>query len=99
MSNAAERTDIPNPDWARLERAAKAAVSALTDRERLYRDAEETISELSTTLEELRSDQTEAAETVEKLRVDNAALRGRMGQARKRISDLMQRLSALNLEP
>lgn len=102
MSNAAERSDTPNPEWARLERAAKAAAAGLVERERLYRNARETIAELSAALDELKADRTDVEEVraeVDQLRVDNAALRGRMGQARKRIAGLMQRLSALKLEP
>ncbi len=102
MSNAAERTDVPSPEWARLERAAKGAADALVERERLYRNARETIAELSAALDELRADRTDLDQVLaelDQLRIDNAALRGRMGQARKRITGLMQKLSALKLEP
>lgn len=102
MSNVAERTDGLNPEWARLEQVAKDAAATLVERDRLYRNARETIVELNAALEELRADRadvTEARAEIDQLRIDNAALRGRMGQARKRISGLMQKLSALKLEP
>lgn len=102
MLNAAERSDDLPPEWARLERAAEAAAAALAERERQQRAAQATIDELTATIDRLRAERESSADAIsemEKLREDNGALRRRMVQARKRISGLMQRLSALNIEP
>lgn len=102
MSSAAERSDDLPPEWAKLERVAEAAAAALVERDRQQRAAQATISELTATIDRLRAERSSSAEVtseLEKLREDNSALRRRMVQARKRITGLMQRLSALNIEP
>lgn len=102
MSNAAERSDDLPPEWSRLERAAEAAAAALAERERQHRAAQATIEELTATIDRLRVERESSGDILselEKLREDNGMLRRRMVQARKRITGLMQRLSALNIEP
>jgi predicted nuclease with TOPRIM domain len=64
--------------------------------------AEEEVERLRQSLEELaagRSVTDDAAQQLRRLKAENAALQSRMLQARKRVAALMQRLSALGIEP
>ena len=103
MSSAGEGgSDQPSGEWARLERAAENAAVSIGRWSRLARESEEEVVRLRRSLEELagpRSDAPDVAGELKRLKAENALLRSRMLQARKRISGLMQRLAALELEP
>ena len=104
MSIAADgpgRPELPLP-WERLERAAEDAVGALATWKRRAVEAEEELVRLRRALEDLAEAQGHPAdleEEVLRLRAENAALHSRMLQARQRVAALMQRLSALGVEP
>lgn len=87
-------------EWQRLERAVEDAAVALERWSRRAKETEEEVDRLRRSLEEIssRSGATDLAHEVERLRAENAALRSRMLQARKRISGLMQRLASLEIE-
>lgn len=103
MSSVAKRgTENFPSEWGRLERAAEDAsglLGRLIDR---AQQAEEEVERLRQSLEELaagRSVTDDAAQQLRRLKAENAALQSRMLQARKRVAALMQRLSALGIEP
>lgn len=102
MSGVGDRNGDRLPaDWSRLERAVEEATVSLDRWTRRAQETEEEVDRLRRTLEELssRSGADDLTQELARLRAENAALRSRMLQARKRISGLMQRLAALELEP
>ncbi|HET8654213.1 MAG TPA: hypothetical protein VFL93_01675 [Longimicrobiaceae bacterium] len=104
MSSAADRSErAPLPrSWERLEhRVEEAAVAVATWRRRAL-EAEEEIVRMRRTLEAFagRGDRPEdTAEELRRLRAENAVLRSRMVQARKRVTGVLRRLGALGIEP
>ncbi|HUE96763.1 MAG TPA: hypothetical protein VMN39_08890 [Longimicrobiaceae bacterium] len=102
MSAGGEAGKAPlPPEWADLERAVEEAAISLGRWTRRARETEEEVDRLRRSLEEM-STQTGASDLtqeVARLRAENAALKSRMSQARKRITGLMQRLAALEIEP
>ena len=102
MSAAAEqarRVELP-PAWLRLERVAEdAAIQSATWRRRAL-EAEEELSRLRRSMEDLSAvgEQEELGEEVLRLRAENAALRSRMTHARRRVAALIKRLAALGVE-
>jgi chromosome segregation ATPase len=88
-------------EWVRLERATEEATSALGQWTRRAREAEDEVERLRQSLEEVAAASPgpdDLAETIRRLKAENAALRSRMLQARKRVAGLMQRLAALEVE-
>lgn len=86
------------PGWHRLDRAVKEASTALTVWRRRALEAEEELARLRGTLESLASEQDrpdDAADELDRLRAENAALHSRMTQARKRVRTLLGRLGSL----
>jgi predicted RNase H-like nuclease (RuvC/YqgF family) len=104
MSVAAEgasRAELPR-EWERLERVAEAAAAEVVFWRRRTAEAEEEVSRLRRTLEELaasRGDGTGEHREIVRLRAENSALHSRMLQARKRVGALLKRLAALEIEP
>jgi predicted RNase H-like nuclease (RuvC/YqgF family) len=103
VSTGAKRgtNDFP-PEWARIEQAAEEAATLLSRWIRRAREAEDEVERLRESLEEFaaeRSGPEDLDQEIRRLRAENAALRSRMLQARKRVGGLMQRLSALDVEP
>lgn len=100
MSNDADSLTMPG-EWDRLERAAEEAAVSLARWRRRSAETEEEVRRLRHSLEELAAKQAEPddlEEELKRLRAENAALQSRMLQARKRITGLMQRLAALDME-
>lgn len=100
VSGGGERLRSPVlPDvWMQLEREVEEAATALRGWRRRALEAEEEVSKLRHALEELASGREQgagASEEVRRLRAENAALRSRMAQARKRVTSLLGRLAAL----
>lgn len=87
-------------EWERLERAVEEAAVSLGRWTRRAHETEEEVERLRRSLEELssRGGEKNLLDEVTRLRAENAALRSRMLQARKRINGLMQRLSALEID-
>jgi uncharacterized protein involved in exopolysaccharide biosynthesis len=87
------------PGWERLERAARAAASALEGWRRRAREAEAEVVRLRRELEELTTlgplPSAEAGDELRRLRAENAVLVSRTAEARKRITGLLARLSLL----
>lgn len=102
MSDSAESSSRSLPtDWVRLERAAEEAAVALGRWTRRARESEEEVERLRQSLEDLAAEGAkpdDLEEEVKRLQAENAALKSRMTQARKRITGLMQRLAALEVE-
>lgn len=102
MSGAAEGwPGGPPPEWNRLEEAAESLARTSKRWAERARHAEEELERLRRSLEEFASGESAVgnlAEETRRLKAENAALRSRMLQARKRISSLMQRLAVLGLE-
>jgi predicted RNase H-like nuclease (RuvC/YqgF family) len=104
VSTAVRRgTENFPPEWARLERATEEASSLLGRWVQRARAAEEEVERLRRALDELGQGHVAPSEGVtqeiRRLKAENAALRSRMQQARKRMQGLMQRLSSLGVEP
>jgi predicted RNase H-like nuclease (RuvC/YqgF family) len=103
VSAAAKRgTENFPAEWSRLERAAEESGMLLARWVRRAQEAEEEVERLRLALEELareRSGSEDTSQEVRRLKAENAALQSRMLNARKRISGLMQRLAALDIEP
>jgi len=103
VSAAAKRgTENFPAEWNRLERAAEEAGGLLDRWIRRAREAEDEVERLRRSLEELtgeRSTTEDASQQLRRVRAENAALRSRMVQARNRVTSLMQRLAALEIEP
>ena len=102
MSAAGDRgtRGVLPEEWERLERAVEKTAVSLGRWSRRALENEEEVGRLRQSLEELaaRNSSSDAAEEVRRLRAENAALKSRMLQARKRIAGLMQRLAALEVE-
>lgn len=100
-ADGAGRAELP-PEWERLERVAEAAAAEVVFWRRRTAEAEDEISHLRRTLEELAAAQAEGSgsnrEEVVRLRAEKTALQSRMLQARKRVNALLKRLAALELE-
>ena len=88
-------------EWSRLERATEDATNGLTRWVRRAREAEEEVERLRKALEEVggRASTDDAESEVRRLRAENAALQSRMLLAKKRVTSLLQRLAALEIEP
>jgi predicted nucleic acid-binding Zn-ribbon protein len=104
VSTAARKgTENFPAEWARLDRATHEAVSLLGRLVQRAREAEAEVERLRQSLEALAGERSassgDTVQEVRRLRAENAALHSRMLQARKRISALMQRLAALDVEP
>jgi predicted RNase H-like nuclease (RuvC/YqgF family) len=104
VSTAARRgTENFPPEWARLERATEEGSGLLVRWVQRARAAEEEVERLRRALDELgqgrAAPSTDTVQEVRRLKAENAALRSRMQQARKRVSGLMQRLTSLGIEP
>ncbi|MDR0786658.1 MAG: hypothetical protein LBG44_02210 [Gemmatimonadota bacterium] len=102
MSTAARRgTENFPPEWARIERATEEASAVLGRWVQRARGAEEEVERLRRALDELGQGHTapsdETSREIRRLKAENAALRARMTQARKRVTGLMQRLASLGL--
>lgn len=79
----------------------EAAVAVALWRRRAV-EAEEEVARLRRVLEEVAAGagaSEDAQEELRRLRAENAALRSRMQDARKRVGSLMSRLLALGVEP
>jgi hypothetical protein len=104
MSAAVEgagRPELPR-EWERLERVAEAAASEVVFWRRRTAEAEEEVTRLRQSLEELaltRQESGDERREIVRLRAENSALQSRMLQARKRIGGLLKRLSALEIDP
>jgi hypothetical protein len=101
VSGGAERGAPFPAGWPRLERSAEEAALALALWKRRATEAEDDVRRLREALEELageRDGTPDAAHEILRLKAENAALRSRMLQARKRVSALTSRLAALELE-
>jgi hypothetical protein len=88
-------------EWSRLERSAEETALLLRRWVRRAREAEEEVERLRGSLEEVAGpgpDSEDLLHEVRRLRAENAALHSRMLQARKRLSGLMQRLAALEID-
>lgn len=104
MSGGADSGRAGLPDgWGRLERSAEEAALALSRWKARAAEAEAEVRRLRDALEEHARDRegtaADADLEVRRLKAENAALVSRMQQARKRVSGLMARLSALEIEP
>jgi phage shock protein A len=104
VSVAARRgTENFPAEWARLEQATNDAVTLLGRWIQRARQAEAEVDRLRGSLEGLATTEGTASEDLSqelrRLKAENAALRSRMLQARQRVDGLMQRLSALGVEP
>jgi len=86
-----------SPDWARLERAADDALSALDGWRSRALEAEAELSRLREVLEGIASEPL-PEEEARGLRAENAALRARMAEAHKRITRLVSRMSSLHTD-
>lgn len=100
MSADADRKGHLPAEWGRLERAVEDAAVSLGRWTRQATESEEEVARLRRSLEELAggAGPDDIAQEVVRLRAENAALKSRMLQARKRIAGLMQRLAALEVE-
>lgn len=102
MSGGADsRSGALPEDWRQLERAVEEASVSLGRWKRRAAEAGEEVERLRRSLEELaaeRDSPDDLSDEVKRLKAENAALRSRMQQARKRIGGLLQRLSALDIE-
>ena len=104
MSVAAEgagRAELPR-EWERLERVADAAAAEVVFWRRRTLEAEEEVARLRSALEQLAGNREESGgeqREIVRLRAENTALQSRMLQARKRVSGLLKRLAALELDP
>ena len=89
----------PAPGWERLERAARAAASALEGWRRRAREAEAEVARLRRELEALTTlgplPSAEAGDELRRLRAENAVLVSRTAEARKRITGLLAKLALL----
>jgi hypothetical protein len=100
VSSVAERSGpLELPDgWEELERAAEDAAVAVAFWRRRALEAEEEVVRLRRALEDVAAEREHprgVAEETLRLRADNAALRSRMQQARKRVGALLTRLETL----
>jgi predicted RNase H-like nuclease (RuvC/YqgF family) len=104
MSTGADpgrRPDLPR-QWERLERAVEDAAGAVEYWRRRAVETDEEVTRLRRTLEGLSGTEEQAADPsaeLRRLRAENAALRSRMLQARKRVQLLMKRFASLGIEP
>ena len=89
----------PAPGWERLERAARAAASALEGWRRRAREAEAEVARLREELEALTTlgplPSAEAGDELRRLRAENPVLVSRTAEARKRITGLLAKLALL----
>jgi len=82
-------------EWARLERASDDALATLEGWRSRALEAEAELSRLRDVLEGIASEPL-SEEEARGLRAENAALRARMAEARKRINRLVSRISSLH---
>jgi hypothetical protein len=89
----------PGPGWERLDRAARAAASALEGWRRRAREAEAEVARLRQELEALTTlgplPSAEAGDELRRLRAENAVLVSRTAEARKRVTALLAKLALL----
>lgn len=104
-AEAARRPDLSRR-WERLEQAAEEALLAVGYWKRRTAETEDEVARLRRTLESLSAHGDGADDGTDdgggelrRLRAENAALRSRMQEARKRVQLLAKRLSSLGLEP
>ena len=89
--------------WERLEQAARAAAAASAEWRQRAREAEAEVARLRGVLEEVSAPSSAPAEAVggaggeeaRRLRAENALLRSRTEEARRRVADLLARLALL----
>ena len=99
LERAAEEAALALGRWTRRGREAEDEVERLRAAlEDLAGNRPADVPSTSRTLEPLASPDPELMQEIRRLKAENAALRSRMLQARKRLSGLMQRLAALELE-
>ena len=105
MSIGAERkrpVELSGP-WDRLERVAEESAVAVAFWRRRALEAEEEIGRLRRALEEVSAGERErpddVLEALRRSRAENAALRSRLLQARKRVQMVLRRLVATGIEP
>ena len=101
MSTVGESGSRLPPEWSRLERAVEEAAAAVRRAGKGAQPSEE-VQGLNRTIEELRAEcagMQQLRRQLDEVRHENAALRRRMQQARKRVGSLMQKLAALEREP
>lgn len=99
MSAAADPAPPP-PDtgWERLERAAARAAAALAAWRSRALDAEAEVARLRAALEQVSAAPADAlggADELGRLRAENALLRSRTAEARRRVAALLARLAVL----
>jgi predicted nuclease with TOPRIM domain len=84
--------------WERLERAAQDASVAVAGWTRRAAEAEDEVARLQRSLEQLAAGGEagdDVREELRRLRAENALLRSRVAQARKRIGALLKRMDTL----
>jgi uncharacterized membrane protein len=94
VSDDAELRELPQPGatWDRLELASERARAALTIWRARALEAEAEVERLRRELEILAADPstpTHRGDVVRRLRAENAALRSRLAQARRRVGTLL----------
>lgn len=92
--------DLP-PQWGRLERAVEDAAVAVGVWKRRALEAEAELARLRSDMGELARAEVSPDDLggeVRRLRAENSLLQSRMLQARKRVSGLLGRLGALELD-
>jgi predicted RNase H-like nuclease (RuvC/YqgF family) len=101
VADPGRRPDLPR-QWERLERAVEEAASAVSYWKRRATETDEEVARLRRALETLSTGEEAHADPsaeLRRLRAENAALRSRMLQARKRVQLLMKRFASLGIEP
>lgn len=97
----AGRPELPH-QWGRLERLVEETAVVVGFWRRRALEAEEEVARLRGALEEFaleRGQPVGSSEELHRLKAENAALRSRMLQARKRVTGLLKRLDTLEVEP
>lgn len=89
------------PSWERLERAVQDAAVSVASWSRRAAEAEDEVARLRRSLEEVAGEGEagdDVREELRRLRAENAVLRSRSAQARKRIGALLKRMDTLGPE-
>jgi hypothetical protein len=100
VSAAADPPAAPAAGWERLERTAERAAAALAAWRSRALEAETEVARLRAALEAVAREAAEAplggeAEELRMLRAENALLRSRTAEARRRVGGLLARLALL----